>query len=289
MRTFTDFTHTVPADPSGNALGPLWPDKHGKVRAAFSLMELLVVIAILGILAALLIPALQLAMGRARQTQCMNNVRQLGLGLQQIVSDSHLYPLAVDPEYDKSNRPTNFNTWTEAIEFQLSGRNHRSKPSYWTNGVWACPGVKSKGVLAEGFNSYGYNAYGVGVNSNSLGLGGHYGITNVLRAGQPPVLKPPVMVSEVASPSDMMAIGDGLHGNGTQLYSGQDLFWRHKGYTGFSDATSPKARHLAKANVVFCDGHVESPTLKALFEDTTDVAMSRWNRDRLPHHELLQR
>ena len=60
------------------------------------------------------------------------------------------------------------------------------------------------------------------------------------------------------------------------------------GYTGFQDATSPKARHLAKANVVFCDGHVESPTLKSLFEDTTDAALVRWNRDHLPHRELLQ-
>jgi prepilin-type processing-associated H-X9-DG protein len=54
----------------------------------------------------------------------------------------------------------------------------------------------------------------------------------------------------------MMAIGDGFHGNGTEIYSGQDLFWRHDSYTGFQDATSPKARHLSKANVVFCGGHL---------------------------------
>ena len=101
-------------------------------------------------------------------------------------------------------------------------------------------------------------------------------------------MKPPVMASEIASPSDMMAIGDGFHGNGTEIYSGQDLFWRHDSYTGFQDATAPKTRHLAKANVVFCDGHVESPTLKSLFEDTTDAALVRWNRDHLPHRELLQ-
>jgi prepilin-type processing-associated H-X9-DG protein len=45
---------------------------------------------------------------------------------------------------------------------------------------------------------------------------------------------------------------------------------------------------LAKANVVFCDGHIESPSLKSLFEDAVDPALIRWNRDNLPHRELLQ-
>ena len=192
----------------------------------------------MGILAALLLPALTRALGRARQTQCMNNVRQLGLGLQEAVSDNHSYPLSVDAEFDNPSHPTNFNTWTEAVEHQLSGGDHRSNPSFWSKGVWRCPGVKSRGILGEeGFNSYGYNAFGVGVNTNSLGLGGHYGFTHVLQPGQPPVVKPPVMASEIVSPSDMMAIGDGFHGNGTEIYSGQDVLWRHGSYTGFSDAT----------------------------------------------------
>jgi hypothetical protein len=38
---------------------------------------------------------------------------------------------------------------------------------------------------------------------------------------------------------------------------------------------------------VLCDGHVESPTLKFLFADTSDEALSRWNRDHLPHREKL--
>jgi prepilin-type processing-associated H-X9-DG protein len=40
-------------------------------------------------------------------------------------------------------------------------------------------------------------------------------------------------------------------------------------------------------NVVFCDGHVESPTLQFLFEDASDEALSRWNRDHQPHREKL--
>ena len=86
----------------------------------------------------------------------------------------------------------------------------------------------------------------------------------------------------------MMAIGDGFHGNATELFSGQDLFWRHDSYIGFRDSTPAKARHLSKASVVFCDGHVEALALKILFEDTTDAALRRWNRDHLPHRELLK-
>jgi prepilin-type processing-associated H-X9-DG protein len=206
----------------------------------------------------------------------------LGIALQEFVAENNSYPLLIDPGQGGA--------WITVLQHvELSGAGNPTKHisgSEWLGqGVWKCPAAAkpSDWPTSTVYNSYGYNWYGMSgkANTNSLGLGGHH----IWNSSQSPA--PPVRESEVVNPSEMMAIGDGFVGGNGVVKDGSLALWRTSATDYFGSTDRANARHQGEANVVFCDGHVESPTLTFLFEDTSADALARWNRDHLPHRELI--
>lgn len=246
-------------------------------RYGFTLTELLVVIAIIGILAALLLPVLAQSKRKAQQIQCVGNLHQQGLALQSFVADNHAYP-----SFYGGTNSENSGTWKMQLEHGGFGIS-KPPPAFFAEGVWRCPSARwvpwktPWHTPGRPTDYYGYNVFGVDptINLNStftdaLGLHGRYISRSEMFA--------PVGESEVASPSGMMAIGDSLGGG---------LFFSRGDLKLFEKIGFASSRHQGKANVLFCDGHVESPKLQFLFKDTSDEALSRWNRDHLPHRDRL--
>jgi prepilin-type N-terminal cleavage/methylation domain-containing protein/prepilin-type processing-associated H-X9-DG protein len=252
---------------------------HQSSRTAFTLIELLVVIAIIGILAALLFGGVSSAKEKAQRIRCVNNVRQLGQAMQLFIVDSHVYPLLINSGYWKGKDTSHFTSWNAALENEMSTHFPREG---WAEpeGVWDCPAAKQPPDYPSnlGYTKYGYNGYGLSSakDTNILGLGGHKPIAGAFA--------PPVSESEIATPSEMIAIGDGFKGGNGAVVDGVFALWRtYQAQDYLSSTKRSYSRHKGNANVVFCDGHVESPTLRFLFEDTSDAALVRWNRDHLPH------
>jgi len=254
---------------------------------AFTLSELLVVTAIVAILTALSLTAISQAKGKARRIQCANNLRQLSIALQGSVNDKNGYPLAVNSEH------TGGHYWMSELQYNQFSDPKNPDLSVWlTEGVWRCPAATTLPPWPEKkiYMSYGYNAVGLSSDTNGLGLGGH-----ILSWGGPQHsgglnTTLPVHESEIRAPSEMMAIGDGLTGGGGIIRDGEFILYRTTSVTNYAYPGCTKrsyALHQGTANVAFCDGHVESPTLPTLFEGTSAPALSRWNRDHAAHQEQL--
>lgn len=114
-------------------------------KLAFTLVELLVVIAIVAVLAAFLFPVFSHVRERARQTQCLSNLRQLSLATFQYAQDSDdRYPYAGDP----SDLDTDtWKSWRGGLywpQIQQMQANHSSLPNVMAGYVkdrnlWRCP------------------------------------------------------------------------------------------------------------------------------------------------------
>lgn len=94
-------------------------------RSGFTLIELLVVIAIIGVLIALLLPAVQSAREAARRAQCINNLKQLGIALNNYHDTLGCYPLGrciVSPTpAGYSNSSWSYSTFAKILPFVEQG------------------------------------------------------------------------------------------------------------------------------------------------------------------------